>query len=586
MAYKLGKRPARHAISFRFADFFDAKKLPKPPPVFGHYGLVKQFYGLGNDKYGNCVAGGTLVSASDIKGAFKAPYNGSMINFRLSSGKNITVTPKHSLLTPNGFASADTVKEGDYLVSTCGTQVLPGFSGSVGKTDRNNCPSPIEQIFASLLLGIGPVSKVMPRSIDLHGDEKFVDGDVDVVASDRFLWGEGNTFLSQPDTQNEVGAARQLKSLFVRSGALLQSALTRWFSFDGNIGLCGDGPALACAQLGVSQSQRLGLSPDLMSGSHNGFGEIFSRDISSLTSGIFKRGAFDVESNGVVDIPVFSTRNQRGNFGRSSASPIASVDHPSPDGLPTDAHFFSDLRNAFPGLVEADRVVNIDIQRNVRTHVYDLSTDSRWYIANGIVSHNCVWAGAAHETQVWSVAGGRDRARFLIKNVLSDYSAVTGFDPAKPETDQGTDMQAAASYRRKVGILAASGKRHTIDSYIALRPGDLDQLFLAMWLLGATGIGLQMPSSAMDQFDKLKPWTVPTRPRMIGGHYVPGVGRNRAGNIVIVTWGKVTEITPDFYDRFNDESVAYVSLELLNDKNLSPEGFDADGLRKQLASLG
>jgi hypothetical protein len=44
-------------------------------------------------------------------------------------------------------------------------------------------------------------------------------------------------------------------------------------------------------------------------------------------------------------------------------------------------------------------------------------------------------------------------------------------------------------------------------------------------------------------------------------------------------------MTPQFYQRFCDESVAYVSLEILNDKNLSPEGFDADALRGMLAKL-
>ena len=36
--------------------------------------------------------------------------------------------------------------------------------------------------------------------------------------------------------------------------------------------------------------------------------------------------------------------------------------------------------------------------------------------------------------------------------------------------------QAAASYRRKTGIMDASGRRHTVDSYVALRPQDLTLL--------------------------------------------------------------------------------------------------------------
>jgi hypothetical protein len=198
---------------------------------------------------------------------------------------------------------------------------------------------------------------------------------------------------------------------------------------------------------------------------------------------------------------------------------------------------------------------------------------------------DCVWAGAAHEHILWTRTWGRKRSRFLTKNVLSDYAAVTGFNPKDENTDQGTDMKDAASYRRKTGIVDATGKRHPIDAYIALEVGNVEQVVLAMYLMGAAGIGFQFPASAMDQFNKKQPWTVPANPQIDGGHYVSGVGRNKAGNLLVVTWGRLQEMTAEFYQRFCDEAVAYVSLEILNDKNLSPEGFDADALRGMLAKL-
>lgn len=198
---------------------------------------------------------------------------------------------------------------------------------------------------------------------------------------------------------------------------------------------------------------------------------------------------------------------------------------------------------------------------------------------------NCVWAGAAHEHMVWSLTGGRPRTRFLTKNVLSDYSAVTGFNPDKPDTDQGTDMSQAASYRRKTGVISATGKRKTIDSYVALRIGNSEQLALAMWLTGAAGIGLQLTSNAMTQFDKGQTWSVVNKSQNEGGHYVSGVGRDRDGNFIVVTWGKTHRMSPEFYERYSDEAVAYISLEILNEKNLSPEGFDAETLRKHVAKL-
>lgn len=198
----------------------------------------------------------------------------------------------------------------------------------------------------------------------------------------------------------------------------------------------------------------------------------------------------------------------------------------------------------------------------------------------------CVWSGAAHEHMVWSRAGGRPRARFLTRNVLSDYSAATGFDPRRPETDEGTDVKEAASYRRKTGVLGADGSRHRIDAYVALRVGNLQQLLVATHIFGATGVGLQLNERALTQFDKKLPWVLGGgKSRRVGGHYVSCVGRVASGNLVVVTWGRTHEMTPEFYEEYSDEALAYVSLELLNDRNLSPQGYDAAALREQLARL-
>lgn len=196
----------------------------------------------------------------------------------------------------------------------------------------------------------------------------------------------------------------------------------------------------------------------------------------------------------------------------------------------------------------------------------------------------CVWSGAGHETMVWGHESGVTPV-FSDASVLSDYAAVTGFKPSDPDTDQGTDMKDAASYRRKVGIRDAKGQRHKIDSYVALHPGDLSQIAVATYLMGAVGIGLQLPDTAEQQFDEGRPWDVVPHSTILGGHYVPICGRNSKGNYLAITWGRLQAITPSFLARFMDEGVCYLSLEILSQKNLSPEGFDAVALRQSLAAL-
>lgn len=197
---------------------------------------------------------------------------------------------------------------------------------------------------------------------------------------------------------------------------------------------------------------------------------------------------------------------------------------------------------------------------------------------------DCVWADAAHQAMLWS-AKGRHSARFTTENVLSDYAAVTGFDPNKPDTDQGTDMGQAARYRRKVGVIDAAGRRHQTDAYVSLRVANLQQFFAATWLMEAVSVGVQLPSNAETQFDDHELWTVEKGAEIEGGHCITGLGRDADGNIWIVTWARAQLVSPAFLERYMDEANVSFSIEMIADK-VSPEGFDADGLRQKLSLLG
>jgi hypothetical protein len=105
-----------------------------------------------------------------------------------------------------------------------------------------------------------------------------------------------------------------------------------------------------------------------------------------------------------------------------------------------------------------------------------------------------------------------------------------------------------------------------------------------MHIFSAVGAGLQLPDSAQDQFQNGQPWSPVSGSQIEGGHYVSGVGRNADGNFVVVTWGALQEMTPTFYQRYNDESLVYLSQEFLT-AGVSPEGFNLQQLQADLAAL-
>lgn len=192
---------------------------------------------------------------------------------------------------------------------------------------------------------------------------------------------------------------------------------------------------------------------------------------------------------------------------------------------------------------------------------------------------DCVVAGGAHEHKLWGKMAGKEIG-FNTRDVLHDFTAITGQPPA-PTT--GADMQAAASYRRRVGLMDSEGKRHKVGAYLEINPGDLQELYTAMYLFGAVGIGIQFPSSAFDQFRNHQAWHVVSGSPVENGHYIPGVALR--SNIVVITWGRFQAMRPSFYRTYCDEAIAYVSPEALIDGK-SPEGFDYATLLKDLAALG
>src|SRR5665213_1544872 len=195
---------------------------------------------------------------------------------------------------------------------------------------------------------------------------------------------------------------------------------------------------------------------------------------------------------------------------------------------------------------------------------------------------DCVIAGAEHETMLWTKFSGTP-ASFTAQTALADYSAITGYDPNDPSSDQGTDMQAAASYRRKTGVRDASGVLHKVAGYVSIARGALAQHKLAAWLFGAAGGGPQVSRAQVDQFDRGEPWNGPLEVSSAGGHYVPLVGF-RDGYLLVVTWGRVQRVSPDFFVANNDESVAYFSQEFLK-ADLNPVGFNTAQLQTDLAAI-
>lgn len=196
---------------------------------------------------------------------------------------------------------------------------------------------------------------------------------------------------------------------------------------------------------------------------------------------------------------------------------------------------------------------------------------------------DCVIAGSDHEVMIWNAAAGNPVPRFTTDTALSDYSAITGYDPDDPTSDHGTDMATAAEYRKTTGMVDADGNRHKIAAYLEIEPGNLAELAAATYLFGAVGIGIVVTDIAQQQFAEGKPWSFRAGGNIMGGHYVPVVAK-RGAYFTVVTWGKLQKMTWAYYMKQSMRAIAYISDEYLHNGE-SPEHFDKAALLRDLAAL-
>lgn len=195
---------------------------------------------------------------------------------------------------------------------------------------------------------------------------------------------------------------------------------------------------------------------------------------------------------------------------------------------------------------------------------------------------DCVFAMIGHLIEAFTTYSSGRTVQVTEQDLLDAYSAVTGFDPNDPATDQGTVIQDALAYWQKTGIAG-----HKILAYAAVSVTDQAEVDAAINVFGALCLGVNLPNSAMNQFNAGQPWTV-ERPDggIDGGHAVPvGYYSHPAGRTRVVTWARVQDVADAWWSKYVEEAWVVVAPEWLDATGHNPEGIDLYGLGEDFAAL-
>ncbi len=274
----------------------------------------------------NCLVGDTMVSGPRPLSVSSRRYDGDVIVITTAEGQELTVTPNHPILTPEGFIAARLLSVGSKVVC-CGDS-----EGRILRVapDDIEVPSRIKNATAAFGQTRGVSTRRMPVAPeDFHGDG--TDSEVCVVYTDSRLRDGRDTTIREHASENRLALAIWQAFAFLRGCASL---------------LLGNGVLT----------------------STDGFMSWRSKRTTFLGSHTRKT----------------YLRRLRARLGRhNTAAPKAVM-----DGHLTHAEAQSDVLLRFAGQIRLDDVVDIEV-KSIATHVYNLSTGPGWYVANGIITHNC-----------------------------------------------------------------------------------------------------------------------------------------------------------------------------------------------------
>jgi hypothetical protein len=153
---------------------------------------------------------------------------------------------------------------------------------------------------------------------------------------------------------------------------------------------------------------------------------------------------------------------------------------------------------------------------------------------------DCVIAAGYHAVGTWT--GNASGTPFIptSEQIIADYSAIGGYVPGNPATDQGCDIGTALSYWASNGF--ADGSK--LLGSLAVDPTNVQEVQQGVFFFEDTWIGMDLPApwiSSMPTGNGFV-WDVAGPPVPSNGHCIQAVGYSSSG-LLVDTWGLIGTLT-------------------------------------------
>lgn len=356
----------------------------------------------------------------------------------------LTGTPNHPVLTLRGWVALSSLNDGDHLV--CGKF---RERGCLGDPHVQAIPTKIGDLFVSLQDSSNP-KRMSIGEMDFHGDGK--DSEIDVVSSDSLLWNRIQSSRLKHTEQHCFKAAGELAS-----------------------------------KLSCTRTSRL-RPIDFFSGSG-------SSSCGGVTRGRECSLGFNV---GALKAKVLSLLMCTNGY----AHPNEAIPEPG-SLLPSFSVQLEDGRSLDVSLCTVNEVRN----EWFSGHVYNLQTESGWYIANGIIAHNCYIPGQKRTISVrfpdlttQAAPGGAADKKIVVWRI----QGVTNKDDLKVVAQSVYEQSGRQELNVDVTttVLASFGGDNYDPDILDMVPGDSFDAYIMREKDGHTSVG-EIEDGAMSSRMKL-----------------------------------------------------------------------------------
>ena len=365
------------------------------PACLGMHGTQHPTSEPGPEGHQQCIPSGAIVEGPLPTASTARRYVGEVVDIETVDGRFLTVTPNHPILTPQGWVAAGELCEGGDVVCGSGLERVPVSA----RPHDHQSPALIEDV-AEALSGSGVMESVaVPTAAeDFHGDG--VGSEINVIRTDGFLERDPDTSVGNPGGELTFLGRRMSRrpplALLSGRSASQQGSVTLGLSTLG--GLCREHQAAVLLR-GTQRGHQLvrgGLGTKFDTGILEApvddvarYAELLGESIGRLASLVplndrslvfLAEGALGEQTGGYLpgsQSVGLGPAPKQSAFGQNGPKPLLADPPPSRRVLATHA-----------GDVVLDRLLHVS-RRSYAGHVFNLQTVQGWYLANGIVTHNC-----------------------------------------------------------------------------------------------------------------------------------------------------------------------------------------------------